>query len=131
MVRVCDKYLTFTTSNDFQFSIMFAEHKAIMILNWPFICHCGMCLHVFITSFMLPPRDPHVTFITPPSRREEVKIDSTTMIPADLYWTMLRAGDRAKCLGRPETREQSKWQHYGNNHLCEAYLFLRCEQNAW
>lgn len=30
---------------------------------------------------------------------KEVRIDATTMVPADLYWNMLRAGELAKTLG--------------------------------
>mmetsp|Transcript_83044 Transcript_83044/g.131364 ORF Transcript_83044/g.131364 Transcript_83044/m.131364 type:complete len:110 (-) Transcript_83044:48-377(-) len=44
-------------------------------------------------------------------RSKEVKIDSTTMIPADLYWTMLRAGDRAKNGGQ----HRLKSTHRGND----------------
>ena len=29
---------------------------------------------------------------------QEVQIDATTMVPSDLYWTMLRAGEKAKIL---------------------------------
>ena len=39
---------------------------------------------------------------------QEVKIDSTTMIPADLYWTLLRAGDKAKNGGQHRLKSTSR-----------------------
>ena len=58
----------------------------------------------FVTSLILAPCYPHFISLCSNFCRlpapQEVKIDSTTVMPADLYWTMLRAGDRAKPLGR-------------------------------
>ena len=57
-------------------------------------------LHVFLRDISCS-----MPMLSPSSGwpQQEVKIDSTTVIPADLYWTMLKAGDRAKPLG-PESR---------------------------
>lgn len=35
-----------------------------------------------------------------PGALKEVRIDATTTVPTDLYWNMLRAGEKAKRLDR-------------------------------
>eukprot|EP00434_Breviolum_minutum_P006049 symbB.v1.2.005332.t1/scaffold306.1/size233132/4 len=41
-------------------------------------------------------------------RTKEVRIDATTMVPADLYWNMLRAGERAKNGGQHRLKSSSR-----------------------
>lgn len=40
-----------------------------------------------------------------PKRERELRIDSTTQVPAELYWSLLRAGDRAKNRGQHHFQE--------------------------
>lgn len=37
-------------------------------------------------------------------RQKEVRIDATTMVPTDLYWSLLRAGERARNIGQHQLR---------------------------
>mmetsp|Transcript_1238 Transcript_1238/g.2287 ORF Transcript_1238/g.2287 Transcript_1238/m.2287 type:complete len:129 (-) Transcript_1238:56-442(-) len=52
-------------------------------------------------------------------RTKEVRIDATTMVPTDLYWSMLRAGERAKNGGQHRLRERSSrgWSESPRPHL--------------
>eukprot|EP00438_Fugacium_kawagutii_P014761 Skav202485 [mRNA] locus=scaffold149:862557:865469:+ [translate_table: standard] len=43
-----------------------------------------------------------------PRRTKELRIDTTTVIPADLYWSMLRAGERAKNGGQHRLKSSSR-----------------------
>eukprot|EP00931_Biecheleriopsis_adriatica_P119862 TRINITY_DN95039_c0_g1_i1.p2 TRINITY_DN95039_c0_g1~~TRINITY_DN95039_c0_g1_i1.p2 ORF type:complete len:159 (+),score=22.37 TRINITY_DN95039_c0_g1_i1:58-477(+) len=38
-------------------------------------------------------------------RTKEVRIDATTMVPTDLYWSLLRAGERAKNGGQHRLKD--------------------------
>eukprot|EP00930_Biecheleria_cincta_P055589 TRINITY_DN41900_c0_g1_i1.p1 TRINITY_DN41900_c0_g1~~TRINITY_DN41900_c0_g1_i1.p1 ORF type:complete len:133 (-),score=16.77 TRINITY_DN41900_c0_g1_i1:136-534(-) len=38
--------------------------------------------------------------VSTPRRTKEVRVDSTTTVPMDLYWSLLRAGERAKNRGQ-------------------------------
>lgn len=51
-------------------------------------------------------------------RNKEVQIDATTMVPSDLYWTMLRAGEKAKNGGQ----HRLKTSHRGveSHHLVRS-----------
>mmetsp|Transcript_79980 Transcript_79980/g.192011 ORF Transcript_79980/g.192011 Transcript_79980/m.192011 type:complete len:125 (+) Transcript_79980:99-473(+) len=52
-------------------------------------------------------------------RTKEVRIDATTMVPTDLYWSMLREGERAKNGGQHRLRERSShgWSDSPRPHL--------------
>ncbi|CAJ1359633.1 unnamed protein product [Effrenium voratum] len=55
-------------------------------------------------------------------RRKEVHIDSTTMVPTELYWSMLRAGERAKNRGQHRLKDRSsrKLQESPRPHLVKS-----------
>eukprot|EP00434_Breviolum_minutum_P000445 symbB.v1.2.000380.t1/scaffold17.1/size449391/17 len=50
-------------------------------------------------------------------RSKEVKIDSTTNIPSDLYWSLLRAGERAKNGGQHRLKERRGAPDSPRQHL--------------
>eukprot|EP00435_Cladocopium_sp_Y103_P028239 s2149_g7.t1 len=56
----------------------------------------------------------------PEKRRKEVKIDSTTNIPSDLYWNLLRAGERAKNGGQHRLKERRGPPHSPRPHLVRS-----------
>mmetsp|Transcript_65076 Transcript_65076/g.142689 ORF Transcript_65076/g.142689 Transcript_65076/m.142689 type:complete len:86 (+) Transcript_65076:221-478(+) len=53
-------------------------------------------------------------------RMKEVKIDSTTNIPSDLYWNLLRAGERAKNGGQHRLKERRGPPHSPRPHLVRS-----------
>ncbi|CAK9091515.1 unnamed protein product, partial [Durusdinium trenchii] len=50
-------------------------------------------------------------------RVKEVSIDSTTMVPSDLYWSLLRAGERAKNGGQHRLKERRGQPESPKPHL--------------
>ena len=41
-------------------------------------------------------------------RQKEVRIDASTMVPTDLYWSLLRSGERARNVGQHQLKSMRK-----------------------
>ncbi|CAK9082775.1 unnamed protein product [Durusdinium trenchii] len=52
-------------------------------------------------------------------RQKEVRIDATTMVPTDLYWSLLRAGERARSVGQHRLKTASR-QSSNEPHLVRS-----------
>eukprot|EP00913_Durusdinium_trenchii_P006684 g6281.t1 len=50
---------------------------------------------------------------------KEVRIDATTMVPTDLYWSLLRAGERARSVGQHRLKTAGR-QSSNEPHLVRS-----------